>query len=295
MFFGFFAYQLPLWACIVVALLPPLVVAVIFRLLAKPKNAADVDSASNDRYGRVIALLSTAFVFTVTFSTTNVWTQDSDIYSRANQLTQTTLAITQEIAHADPSQADESNSQLVQMMNALPFDVTVVSIQASDESIEQMREFQAWASSVNLGENERRFVDSLLGELNKDYRAWLTALNAPGVPDVMWILIATLGFMLIAAVAMLPRGPNSRSETTLLFAFAFIVGVMQIPLWVLNSMGFTSVLTESVFGQFTNAAPPIDRLAFGLALTAGLGITFWALLRLIARVRRKSGPPLEGD
>jgi hypothetical protein len=60
-------------------------------------------------------------------------------------------------------------------------------------------------------------------------------------------------------------------------------------------MGFTSVLTEAVFAQFTNVEPPVDRLAFGLALTAGLGVAFWALLRLVARVRRKPGPPLEGD
>jgi len=287
-FFGYFAYEMPLWLCIVVALVPPMVAAVAMRLLVNPKSENDADKALEDRHGRVIAILSTAFVFTVTFSTTNVWNQDEKVYESANQLTQTTLSITQTVSYALPNEADTAEAQLEAMMTAFPFDVTELSIRASPQTIHQMREFHSWVNSLPLPKSDRDIVDGLLGELDQQWRTWLTALNGAGIPDVMWLLIAILGLMLVAAVAMLPRGSDGKHETTLLFWFALIIGVMQIPLWVLNSMGFAEVLVESVFGEFVNVRPPVDRFAMGLIVTAALAAVFFLVLKLLPHVRKEA-------
>lgn len=291
MFFGYFAYQMPLWACIVVALFPPMIVAVVVRVFARPGSTDEADSAKVDRLGRVIAILSTAFVFTVTFSTTNVWSQDSSIYDAANQMTQTSLAITQEIAYAVPEEATAADQQLEALMTAFPYDVNEVSIKASEQSVAQMREFHQWASSVSLPPDERTYVDARLTDLDREWRHWLTTLNAPGIPDVMWLLITLLGLMLVGAVALLPHGADPRHETTLLFTFAFIVGVMQVPLWVLDSMGFADVLVDAVFGEFANTTPAVDRFAFGLILIAVIGAGFFLILRLVGRFKGKNIDP----
>jgi len=289
-FLGYFAYEMPLWLCIVVALLPPMVVAVGMRLLVNPKSHGNEDKASDDRHGRVIAILSTAFVFILTFSTTNVWNQDEKVYESANQLTQSTLSIAQTVSYALPDEAEAAEAQLQAMMTAFPYDVTEVSIKASPETIRQMRDFHSWVESLPLPKSERDTVDGLLVELDQQWRTWLTSLNAAGIPDVMWLLISILGLMLVAAVAMLPRGSDGRHETTLLFWFALIIGVMQIPLWVLNSMGFAETLVESVFGQFVNVSPPVDRFALGLLLTIGLAAVFFLVLKLLAHARKQAKP-----
>jgi hypothetical protein len=290
MLIGYFAYQLPLWACIALALLPPMVIILLFRLVPHRYTA---DESARQKHQIVLGILSTAFVFTVSLSTNTVWSEDQQIYTSANKIVQTNLASLDQVGYAAPDELSEGQMHFRQLLEALPDDINEVSIAASSASKQQMYETQQWIASLNLPDKERTVVDGLAATLQQEWYEWLVAINASGLPDVIWMVIGVLGLLLVATVTLLPWGAQQRYETAAVFGFGLAVGILQVPLWVLNSQGFANVLAGSVFNEFTASPPAVGRLMFGVAVFALLAGAFFMVLKLVDRrlkTRRESVP-----
>lgn len=279
---GFLAYELPLWACIAIALLPPMIIVLVFRLL--PLRPMFDDSA-RAKYQVVQAMLTTAFVFSVTLSINTVWSEDQQIYNSANKIVQTNLAILDQVEYAAPDDLAEGQAHFTALLSALPHDIDEISIAASSESKEQMHATQQWISSLTLPSADQERIDRLAHTLQEEWYQWLVAINASGLPDIIWMSIAVLAVLLLAAVSIPPLGKHPALETVLLFAFGLAVGILQVPLWVLNSQGFADLLAGSVFNEFSGSSPSVARLVTGITLTISFAVVFFVLLRWVDRRR----------
>lgn len=280
MHIGYFAYQLPLWACIALALLPPMLLVLFFRLL--PHRFATDDTAKA-KHQIVVSLLSTAFVFSVTLSTNTVWSEDQKIYDSANHIVQTNLAILDQVGYAAPDQLSVGQEHFRNLLEALPDDINEESIAASPESKQQMRVTQQWIASLKLSGQDKEAVDALAQTLQQEWYAWLVAINASGLPDIVWLTLAVVVALLLAAVSLMPMGNHQRYETLLVFSFGLGVGILQVPLWVLNSQGFTDALAGSVFNEFTQTAPSFGRLLGGIVFALLLATLFYLVLHTLDR------------
>lgn len=172
----------------------------------------------------------------------------------------------------------------------MPNDVAEESIAPSPTAKEAIVEFRQWASSLQLDDGARAEVDFLSRELAEAYGERLVAINAAGIPDVMWLLIFGLGLVLIGFVSYSPPGSTPRFESMMVFLFALVVGTMQIPLWVMNSEGFAYALSQSVLGTFADSNPGLERLVFGILVLFVLGTGFYFALRRITSNAETSDP-----
>lgn len=125
---------------------------------------------------------------------------------------------------------------------------------------------------------------SNLVQSGQDY---LEALNAPGIPDVYFIAIVLVGLVVAGLIAVhSPRVPTKFSTLMLLTA-VFIVGLLQLPLWVLNSRFFERRLLDTLrFDQSTNATATGQTIV--IILVALLLIAVVAVLTWRARRQREA-------
>lgn len=281
------AYSLPLWACIAVALVPPMTVVLIVRFLARSRTG---DGEPGNAKQKLIGMLTTAFVFSVTFSTNTVWSQDSQVYTSANQVVQTGLAILDEVEYVAPSQVGEGEQLFTAVIQSLPSDINELTLKASPESKQAMRDFRDWSLNLDVTDSEQDIVTSLMSTMNGDWRAWLVSLNGPGVPDVIFLMIVFLGLLLVGTVAYSPLGANAKSEFASVFMFGLVVGMIQIPLWVLNSEGFVNVMASNVFDEFGAQPVSFFRLGFGLVVLVVISAAFYGLLKIVMRRHQGASP-----
>lgn len=261
-----------------------MLLVLFFRLL--PHRSATDDSAKA-KHQLVVRFLSTAFVFSVTLSTNTVWSEDQKIYDSANHIVQTNLAILDQVEYAAPDQLAEGQEHFRKLLEALPDDINEVSIAASPESKKQMRDTQQWIASLNLAGQDKDVVNALAQTLQQEWYEWLVTINASGLPDIIWLTLAVVVVLLLAAVSFMPTGSHQRYETSLVFSFGLGVGILQIPLWVLNSQGFANALAGSVFNEFTQTAPSFVRLLGGIVFALFLAVIFYVVLHTLDRRRSR--------
>lgn len=270
-----------------------MVVVLVVRLIV-PGSSGDGEPSKAKQ--SLIGMLTTAFVFSVTFSTNTVWSQDSQIYKSANEVVQSGLAVLDEVSYTSPSEVTEGDRLFTAVIQSLPNDINELTLKASPESKQAMRDFRIWAMNLDLEGTEQDIVNSLVSTMNGDWREWLVILNGPGVPDVVFLMIIFLGLLLVGTVAFAPLGKNPKSEFLSVFMFGLAVGLIQIPLWVLNSEGFVNVMASSVFDEFSTKPVSFFRLGFGLAVLVVTSAVFYGLLTIVMRRHRlHSESQLESD
>ena len=276
-----YAYTLPLWACIVVALAPPLATAIIVRWMRRGPRPP-WDEATKRRQTLLVQATIFIYGFLLPSAIGTVWSEDQEIYAAANTVAQDALAVVEIAKFADPDSAEGADEAMNNLLTALPRDIDTLTLRASSESQAAISAFLRWSDSLDLGTRDREIVDALASDTYQAWRAWLVALNAPGLPDVTWVLIFALGCLLVGVISAEPVPAHSRGPTLVILAYAAIIGCTQLPLWILNSESFVRNAAGTVFEEFApSEGDPLVRLVTSIVIIGGLAGVTYVVLRFV--------------
>ena len=218
------------WGCILAAFVPSVLIALIALPIGSRIKAEHDDSAMR---GRMIALVSAAFAFIVAFTTNTLWTQDLAIAESARTVGQATSEILQVSREVGPDFEAQVREQLKEFDRAsesrdLDAGLTEGSTGAK-ASVNQLSKLLTDSSKSDAETTEA------FDTFHAEYRQYLLNLNSPSVPNLILLVIVTLGMLLAGALASSPRTGTWMSARTFVALSVFVVGLYQFPLWVMNS------------------------------------------------------------
>ncbi len=244
-------HTLDWWGCIVAAFLPGLLIALMALPIGHRMKAASDDAEARNR---LIALVAAAFAFIVAFTTNTLWTQDLAIAESARTVGQSTSEMRQAARQVDPDFADQTRSLLQE------FD------QASE------------ANDLDAGLNEGSTgVGNTLNQLSKlftedpkstqdtsdayetfheSYLQYLLDLNSPSVPNLIVLVVVLLGLVMAGTIAASPRSHTRMSTRVFLALSVFVVGLYQLPMWVLNSRKLVLEAVHPYLSPVDSASAP---------------------------------------
>lgn len=254
-----FFYQLPIWACFAVAFVPAAVAAVVIRPFARTLVE---DGGTTVLRDRVFALASTAFVFVVALSTNTLWTQDADIANAARSMVTSGQELAQTTERTELQNHDQIVESLNRFLNLVADQETEVGpLLGADDVNESLRDLREVIFSNNVSDQDYSSLDQSYQNLIEDRSDYLSSLNQPGVPDILWIAVIILGLLLIATFALYPIGRSRRFSNTATVVAVFTVGLIQLPMWVLNSSEQVAKMVDPFIslgvGESVTTSPPI--------------------------------------
>lgn len=282
----------PWWGLLLLALLPPALAAAAAFPLRKfiPDSDAVVDART-----KLVLLGISAFIFTVAFSVNTVWNQDIELGNSALSF-DNSVSFLKEAAqdHADDLPAD-INEKIEALRQPDVIDEAVSVRPRQDEAFD--RAFDeltgAWADApaavaidlkLHAEDAERAFVK------------FSAAANSPGVPGIILVVIVLLGMVLAGVMAAAPRSAQpSREEASsvdwLMIAGVLVIGLVQWPLWVLNSKDFVLSMVLPYFsGEVMSLNGFHVAVAAVVLVVPFLGTAFVLRARSRHRRHRRSQP-----
>ena len=256
-------FAMPLWACILVAFVPAVLVALIMRPLS---YVLDTSKQTDKLRTSLTTLVGTAFAFLVSLSTNTLWRESVQLSGAIGDMAVQERDLYLLMQQKAPAEAD----RLLDLLN-----------RHNDLVLEE--ELRDGATVGNLGLDQvvsdlTDLVDNLdpdLNQLNRIMSAlddflysrdeYLSKLNVPGIPDIMWFAVLTLGLFFVALLA-LQHGSKSRRFTGLVMGgVIFAVGLIQLPMWTLS----TFYMDQSMAGDsLADAATGSQPATITSALTA---------------------------
>jgi len=268
------------------AVLPPALAAAAAFPLRRfiPDSAAVVDARN-----KLASLGIAAYIFTVAFSINTLWNQDIELANSAMAFDYSVSSLKDAARdHADdlPSDIDEKIEALRQP-NVIDEGVSVRRGRddAFDRALDELT--GAWAdapAAVGI-DLEPHVEDAALAFFKLSQSA-----NSPGVPSTILVAITLLGMWLAGVMAAAPRSaPSNRGEATsvdwMMIAAVLVIGLVQWPLWVLNSKDFVLLMILPYFSEEVRLLTGLHVAAVAVVLVAPFLVTAF-LLRTSSRHRR---------
>ena len=251
-----FFYVFPVWACLAVAFIPAAITALVVRPFAKTLVEDQGTTVLRDR---VFGLASTAFVFVVALSTNTLWTQDIDVATAAREMVVSSQELVLQVDREELPNEDEIIEALNGFLRAVNESETQIGpLLGYPEVTDALKEVRALIfANPDLIDNEG-LMESAIKQLVQDRGDYLSALNQPGVPDILWIAVVVLGLLLIATFALYPMARSRRFGTTATAVAVFAVGLIQLPMWFLNSAKKEKKMVQPYLADGVGEAIPTD-------------------------------------
>lgn len=245
-------YVLPWWVFILIAFVPPMVVALGMRGWA---DHADPGKSATTIRTTLLSLASTALVFSVSFSTNTLWSQDTAIAAAARQSNIATSALLDEL---DDGSDDASVAEVADLLDRYEAEVQLADLRLTPVSgvpsvNALVDEIEAAVDRAADGSTEPDRIRAAEADFEKARATLLDELNAPGIPDVIAVMIVLMGMFVAGLYSTFPRGAQSRFSDFAVAGVVFIVGLIQLPLWVLNSSWMTLAMVTPYFGDAANS------------------------------------------
>lgn len=243
-------YFFPWWGLLLLATLPAALAAVAaFPLRRFIPGSDEVVDARN----RLLVLGTSAYIFTLAFSVNTLWNQDTKLVTSALSFDDSVSSLKEAARdHADvlPADIDEKIEALRQP------DVIVEAVsELPNRDLAFYRAFDdltgAWADVPAAVGND---LELHAEDTQRDFFEFAASSNTPGVPGIMLVVIMLLGMVLAGAMAAAPLSAGlSRTEATavdwLMIAGVVIVGLVQWPLWILDSRDFVLSIILQYFSS----------------------------------------------
>jgi lysylphosphatidylglycerol synthetase-like protein (DUF2156 family) len=100
-----------------------------------------------------------------------------------------------------------------------------------------------------------------------------------------------LGLAFVGVMAWQPPSGRPRTSFVVVALSGLVVGLFQIPLFVLNSAQFAQTVARDVFDEFTGTQPSALGFWTGVASFVVIGALFWFVLdRLMSRISAAATP-----
>jgi len=287
-------YSLPIWLCVVFALVPPILV--IIAVTAFRRRHVD-DSGDGPSLAALQALLSTAFVFSLTFSVNQLWSEDKTIYDKGAEVVAAVLEVDRAlegVKGVTDADADQLFTEFLRLTMAdisnpsLRGDPTVT--EAVSDIKQKLATWDAELSEEQWPQAARAATKQSMADLDQARHDWLAAVNAPGIPDVIWLNITLLGLAFVGVMAWQPPSRNPRTSFMIIMLSGLVVGLFQIPLYVLNSEHFAETMARDVFDEFTGTRTSALGFWMGVVSFVVIGALFWVVLdRMMSRRADRPG------
>ena len=228
-----FFYEFEIWACVAIAFIPAAIVALVVRPFARTLVEDPGTTVLRDR---VFGLASAAFVFVVALSTNTLWNQDVEVASAAREM----VISGQEVVNAVEREELSNEDQIVDAL-----DDFLRAVAANEIRLGQLLATQPVNDALNKAQelifingdaiDKESTLDDAFQRLIQDRGDYLSQLNQPGIPDILWVAVIVLGLLLIATFALYPIARSRRFTRMATAVAVFAVGLIQLPMWVLNS------------------------------------------------------------
>jgi hypothetical protein len=268
-----FFYGFPIWACLAIAFIPAAITALVMRPFAKTLVEDQGTTVLRDR---VFGLASTAFVFVVALSTNTLWQQDVDVASAAREMVVSGQEVVLQVEQEKLPNRDEIVEALNDFLRAVNATETqlgpLLGTPEVNSALEETREL-IYADPDLI--DKEGLMDAAFQQLVQDRGDYLSALNQPGIPDILWVAVIILGLLLIATFALYPIARSRRFSTTATAVAVFAVGLIQLPMWVLNSSTQVEKMVQPYLadgvGEAIPTDPPIVGQMVAAIVVAGIG------------------------
>jgi len=282
-------YSLPIWLCVVLAVVPPL--AVIVAVTALRRRHVD-ESGDRASLTALQALLSTAFVFSLTFSVQQLWSDDKAVYDKGSQVVAAVLKVDRAVEGVQGIAATDADELFTEFLTLTSADISNPSLRGDPEVERALADVSTalakWDAELTEGQwsaADREMAKQGMAALDEARGAWLAAVNALGIPDVIWINIMLLGLAFVGVMAWQPPSGRPRTSFVVVALSGLVVGLFQIPLFVLNSAQFAETVARDVFDEFTGTQPSAVGFWTGVAAFIVIGALFWLILdRMMSRL-----------
>lgn len=282
-------YGLPIWLCVVLAVVPPLTVIVAVTALRRRHVDESGDRAS---LTALQALLSTAFVFSLTFSVQQLWSDDKAVYEKGSEVVAAVLKVERAIEGVSGVTETDADELFTQFLSLTTADIQNRSLRGDPQVAEALdvvstalAKWDAELTDDKWPQTDRALAKEGMADLEEARGAWLAAVNGLGIPDVIWINIMLLGLAFVGVMAWQPPSGRPRTSFVIVALSGLVVGLFQIPLFVLNSAQFAQTVARDVFDEFTGVQASAVGFWTGVASFVIIGALFWLVLdRMMSRL-----------
>lgn len=264
------------------AFFPVLLIAAVCRPLS---FVLESDAGTNNLRKALTGLLVTAFAFLTSLSTNSLWSNANDVSASVRDMTVQERELMRLVENYESGNAQELEQLFVEYnQSVIETEMqpgALIGNQGINDLVQEIRDLvdDAATNSDVTNRLQGRMKDFVESRDN-----YLTALNDPGVPDVLWIAVVVLGIGLVGFLALIPVGNSRRFSSLVMLLIALAIGVIQMPMWVLSSYSYVELNAVPALESSFQAQPADTSfgaqwaLVFGTMLLlaiAAIGVQLW--------------------
>ena len=279
-------FALPLLACILVAFVPAALIALIMRPLS---YVLDTSKQTEKLRTSLSGLVATAFVFLVSLSTNTLWRESVALSGAIGDMAVQERDLYLLMQQKAPAEADRlldllnKHNDLV-LQEELREGATVGN-PALDDVVSDLTDL---VDNLDSDLNQLDRIKSALDDFLFSRDEYLSNLNVPGIPDIMWFAVIALGLFFVALLA-LQHGSKSRRFTSLVMVgVIFAVGLIQLPMWTLSTFYMDQQMAGDSLDDAATGSQPATitgaliavALAVGVLVLLVVGTGLWERRRL---------------
>lgn len=241
---------MPLWACVLIAFLPPALIAVVaFQLSGR------IDRANDNLMTSLVRIAGAALVVVCGFLLGTLWAQTSAYLEGWRGEYRAALELQRAVEILAPGEGEAVDAAVRDYLVAVRD--TEIGMSGGSGSI--------WAGSTEAtrallatGEQLTALADgqsrTVVAELQASAERLLSARDRrlelgvpPGVPLVVLIAIALLAWAAVLALSLYPATPQRRVKALQTALVVLIIGLVQLPVYYLSGSGPVREYVTSLF------------------------------------------------
>ena len=236
-------YALPMWVCVIVAFGPATLISIVMHPLSRTLDATD---QTEKLRSSLSALVGTAFVFLVSLSTNQLWRETVALSGAIGDLSVQERDLYLLVKQDAPAEADRLLELLATHNDlVLNYELYDGALAGNPDLNQVIVELTQLVDNLPAGLNGVDRISSAFDDFLKSRDDYLSALNVPGIPDIVWFAVILLGVLFVALLA-LQRSAKSRQFTDLVMVgVVFAIGLIQLPMWTISSYDTISRMAES--------------------------------------------------
>ena len=279
MWFQDLVYLLPTWVCIAVAFVPAMLVALIMRPLS---YVLDTSKQTEKLRSSLSALVATAFVFLVSLSTNTLWRETNSLSGAIGDMAVQERDLYLLMQQKAPAEADRLLDLLARHNELVLAEELRDGATVGNAGLDQViADLTNLVDDLDPDLNQLDRIKSALDDFLYSRDEYLSALNLPGIPDIVWFAVVMLGIFFVALLA-LQHGSKSRRFTGLVMGgVVFAIGLIQLPMWTLSTFYMDVRMAEA---SLVEAANPMGGQVASITGQVVVGLTAIGVLVLLVVV-----------